>query len=239
MGTAMRFPRYPKKIKQEPQEGKSSPTDFQNPPKKKTKNKQNKQETRRRKPKSPRRPLTTQKMLRNWNSFQILTITDKRSDQILREKTHVMPRIKNSPCFFFLAFFFLFFLDAVWRFALREHRRPFFMKVFVECSLAHRNSFSKKPFFGGVLFGVSYVLQCEVATLPHYLQIVIPHKLGLSFCPCVLSVRPHNLMPPPQPTPKVFICTHTNSVNFLVNVLYKNGATNPQFVLCSGVSSVK
>jgi len=156
-------------IKQEPQEGKSSPTDFQNPPKrKKGKNKQNKQETRRTKPKSPRRPLTTQKMLRSWNSFQILTITDKRADQILRKKTHVMPRTKNSPCFFFfLAFFFLFFfLDAVWRFASSEHRRPFFTKVFVECSLAHRNSFSKKPFFGGVLFGLSYVLQCDVATLP-------------------------------------------------------------------------
>ncbi len=195
----MRFPRYPTKIKQEPQEGKSSPTDFQNPPKKKTKNKQNKQETRRRKPKSPRRPLTTQKMLRNWNSFQILTITDKRSDQIQREKTHVMPRIKNSPCFFFLAFFFLFFLDTVWRFALRQHRRPFFMKVFVECSLAHRNSFSKKPFFGG--YFLVYLMCCNVR-LPHYHTIYkLSFRINLDFLfvhVCCLSghtisCRLHNL----------------------------------------------
>jgi chromatin segregation and condensation protein Rec8/ScpA/Scc1 (kleisin family) len=115
MGTAMRFPRYPKNNQTRATRRQIKSKKLPKSAQKKTKtNKQNKQETRRRKPKSPRRPLTTQKMLRSWNSFQILTITDKRADQILREKTHVMPRIKNSPCFFFLAFFFLFFLDAVW-----------------------------------------------------------------------------------------------------------------------------
>ncbi len=161
----MRFPRYLKsnQTRATRRQIKSNRLPKSAQKEKKT-SKQNKQETRG-KPKSPRRPLTTQKMLRNWNSFQILTITDKRADQILREKTHVMPRIINSPCFFFLAFFFLFFLDAVWRFALREHRRPFFTKVFVECSLAHRNSFFKKPFFGG--YFLVYLMCCNV-TLPHY-----------------------------------------------------------------------
>ncbi len=55
MGTAMRFPRYPKKIKQEPQEGKSNPTDFQNPPPPKKNEKQTEQ-TGNKKKKAPSHP---------------------------------------------------------------------------------------------------------------------------------------------------------------------------------------
>ncbi len=88
MGTAMRFPRYPKNNQTRATRRQIKSNRLPKSAQKKIEtNKQNKQETRRRKPKSPRRPLTTQKMLRNWNSFQILTITDKRADQILWKKT--------------------------------------------------------------------------------------------------------------------------------------------------------
>jgi hypothetical protein len=107
---------------------------------------------------------------------------------------------RQIPCFFFfLAFFFLFFfLDAVWRFASSEHRRPFFTKVFVECSLAHRNSFSKKPFFGGYFL---VDLMCCNVMLPHYhttykLSFRINLDLLLSVCfvyQATISCRLHNL----------------------------------------------
>jgi hypothetical protein len=84
----MRFPRYPKNNQTRATRRQIKSNRLPKSAQKKIEtNKQNKQETRRRKPKSPRRPLTTQKMLRNWNSFQILTITDKRADQILWKKT--------------------------------------------------------------------------------------------------------------------------------------------------------
>lgn len=83
----MRIPRYPKNNQTRATRRQIKSNRLPKSAQKKIEtNKQNKQETRRRKPKSPRRPLTTQKMLGNWNSFQILTITDKRADQILRRK---------------------------------------------------------------------------------------------------------------------------------------------------------
>lgn len=80
----MRFPRYPKNNQTRATRRQIKSNRLPKSAQKKIET--NKQETRRRKPKSPRRPLTTQKMLGNWNSFQILTITDKRADQILRRK---------------------------------------------------------------------------------------------------------------------------------------------------------
>jgi hypothetical protein len=176
----MRFPRYPKNNQTGATRRQIKSKKLPKSAQKKTKtNKQNKQETRR-KPKSPRRPLTTQKMLRNWNSFQILTITDKRADQILRKKPTWCQEQKihlaSSSWLSSSSSSWTPFGALLWVSTEDPFSRKFLLSVRWHSEIV----FLKSPFGGG--YFLVYLMCCNVR-LPHYhTTYKLSSRINLDFC---------------------------------------------------------